>query len=56
MDLGVPPLETKNLLESNPMKYRFLLCGRAATGTMNIPGQHTVESGNPLQSLYGYFD
>ena len=27
MDLGIPPLQIKNLLESNPLKPRFLLRG-----------------------------
>ena len=29
MDLGIPPLRIKNLLESNPLKSRFVFCGLA---------------------------
>ena len=30
MDLGIPPLKIKNLLESNPLKVRLLVCGLTA--------------------------
>ena len=29
MDLGIPPLTIKNVLESHPLKSRFLVCGPA---------------------------
>ena len=32
MDLGIPPLEFKNLIESNPLKSRFLVCGLTTRG------------------------
>ena len=33
MDLGFPPLDIKNLIESNPLKARFLVRGWAAAVT-----------------------
>ena len=33
MGLGIPPLEIKNLLESNPLKSRFLVCELTVLGS-----------------------
>ena len=27
VDVGIPPLKIKNLLESNPLRSRFVVCG-----------------------------
>ena len=32
MDPAIPPLETKNLLESNPLKSRLVVRGLAVAG------------------------
>ena len=36
MDPGIPPLETKNMLESDPLKSRFSVCEQTELPSFKI--------------------
>ena len=43
MDLGSPPLKIKDLLEPNPLKSRFSVCGLTVVRKGSTRGQHTIK-------------